>query len=44
MHVKDRMNEFIGKVLDFFELPKPEFPSFSQWEKDRDEFLKEVCK
>jgi hypothetical protein len=42
--VKDRMNEFIGKVLDFFQLPKPDFSSFSQWEKDRDEFLKEVCK
>ena len=41
---KDRMNEFIGKVLDFFDLPQPEFSSFSQWEKDRDEFLKEVCK
>lgn len=42
--VKDRMNEFIGKVLDFFQLPKPDFSSFSQWEKDRDEFIKEVCK
>ena len=41
---KDRMNEFIGKVLDFFHLPQLEFSSFSQWEKDRDEFLKEVCK
>ena len=41
---KDRMNEFIGKVLDFFHLPQLEISSFSQWEKDRDEFLKEVCK
>lgn len=44
MDAKDRMNEFIGKVLDFFKLPKPDFSSFSQWEKDRDTFLNEVCK
>ena len=41
---KDRMNEFMGKVIDFFNLPKPEFSTLSQWETDRDEFLKEVCK
>lgn len=41
---KDRMNEFIGKVLEFFNMPKPEFSTFSQWETDRDEFLKKVCK
>ena len=40
---KDRMNEFIGKVLDFFNMPKPDFYTFSQWESDRNEFLKEVC-
>ena len=41
---KDRMNEFMGKVLDFFNIPKPDFSTFSQWESDRNEFLKEVCK
>lgn len=41
---KDRMNEFMGKVLDFFNMPKPDFSTFSQWESDRNEFLKEVCK
>ena len=40
---KDRMNEFMGKVLDFFNMPKPDFSTFSQWESDRNEFLKEVC-
>ena len=41
---KDRMNEFLEKVLDFFNMPKPDFSTFSQWESDRNEFLKEVCK
>lgn len=41
---KDRMNQFMGEVLDFFDMPKPDFSTFSQWESDRDEFLKEVCK
>ena len=41
---KDRMNEFMGEVLEFFNMPKPDFSTFSQWETDRDEFLKEVCK
>lgn len=36
---KDRMNDFLYEVMDFFELPKPEFKAFSQWEKDRDKFL-----
>lgn len=40
----DRMNEFISKVLYFFNLPQLELPVFSQWETDRNEFLKEVCK
>lgn len=40
----DRMNEFIYKVLDFFNLPHLELSVFSQWESDRNEFLKEVCK
>ena len=40
----DRMNEFISKVLNFFNLPQLELPVFSQWETDRNEFLKEVCK
>ena len=40
----DRMNEFIYKVLDFFNLPQLELSVFSQWESDRNEFLKEVCK
>ena len=40
---KDRMNEFMGKVIDFFNMPKPDFSTFSQWESDRNEFLKEVC-
>lgn len=40
----DRMNEFICKVLDFFNLPQLELSAFSQWESDRNEFLKEVCK
>ena len=39
---KDRMNDFLCKVMDFFELPKPEFKAFSQWEKDRDKFLRIV--
>jgi hypothetical protein len=39
----DRMNEFMGEVLDFFNMPKPDFSTLSQWETDRDEFLKEVC-
>ena len=39
----DRMNEFIYKVLDFFNLPQLELSVFSQWESDRNEFLKEVC-
>ena len=38
-YAKDRMNDFLCKVMDFFELPKPEFKAFSQWEKDRDKFL-----
>lgn len=41
---RDRMNEFMGIVLDFFNMPKPDFSTFSQWETDRNEFLKEVCK
>lgn len=41
---KDRMNEFLWIVLDFFNIPKPDFSTFSQWESDRNEFLKEVCK
>lgn len=41
---KDRMNEFMGKVLDFFNMPQPDFSTFSQWESDRNDFLKEVCK
>lgn len=40
----DRMNEFIYKVLDFFNLPQLELSVLSQWESDRNEFLKEVCK
>lgn len=40
----DRMNEFICKVLDFFNLPQLELSAFSQWESDRNEFLKEVCR
>ena len=40
----DRMNEFISKVLYFFNLPQLELSAFSQWESDRNEFLKEVCK
>lgn len=40
---KDRMNEFMEKVIDFFNMPKPDFSTFSQWESDRNEFLKEVC-
>ena len=40
---KERMNEFIGIVLDFFNKPQIDFSSFSQWEADRDEFLKAVC-
>ncbi len=40
---KDRMNEFMGKVLYFFNMPKLDFSTFSQWESDRNEFLKEVC-
>ena len=39
----DRMNEFISKVLDFFNLPQLELSAFSQWESDRNKFLKEVC-
>jgi hypothetical protein len=47
VNVKDaesRMNEFIEKVLDFFDLPKQSISNLSQWEADRDEFLNEVCK
>ena len=40
----DRMNEFISKVLYFFNLPQLELSAFSQWESDRNEFLKEVCR
>ena len=40
----NRMNEFICKVLDFFNLPQLELSAFSQWESDRNEFLKEVCR
>jgi hypothetical protein len=40
----DRMNEFMGKVLYFFNMPRPDFSTFSQWESDRNEFLKEVCR
>ena len=40
----DRMNEFIYKVLNFFNLPQLELSVLSQWELDRNEFLKEVCK
>lgn len=40
----DRMNEFIYKVLNFFNLPQLELSVFSRWESDRNEFLKEVCK
>ena len=40
----DRMNEFIYKVLNFFNLPQLELSVLSQWEIDRNEFLKEVCK
>lgn len=39
----DRMNEFIGKVMDFFNLPKPDLSAFSQWEADREKFLNKVC-
>ena len=41
---KDRMNEFLAKILDFFNLPKPDISIFSQWEADRDDFLRSVCK
>ena len=41
---KDRMNEFLGKVLEFFNLPNLDFSSFSQWETDRNNFLENVCK
>lgn len=41
---KDRMNEFMGIVLDFFNMPKPDFSTFSRWETDRNEFLNTVCK
>lgn len=41
--VKDRMNEFIYIVLDYFELPQIDMLKFSQWEADRDKFIKEVC-
>ena len=40
----ERMNEFMGIVLDFFNIPNPDFSTFSQWETDRNEFLKTVCK
>ena len=40
---KDRMNEFLAKILDFFNLPKPDISIFSQWEADRDDFLNTVC-
>ena len=39
---EDRMNDFLCEIMDFFELPKPEFKAFSQWEKDRDNFLRIV--
>ena len=38
----DRMNEFICKVLDFFNLPPLELSAFSQWESDRNEFLRKL--
>ena len=40
----DRMTEFICKVRDFFNIPQLELSASSQWESDRNEFLKEVCK
>ena len=40
---EDRMNEFICKIMDFFNLSRPDLPKLSQWEKDRNEFLKTVC-
>jgi hypothetical protein len=40
----DRMNEFIYKVLNFFNLPQLKLSVFSRWKSDRNEFLKEVCK
>ena len=40
---KDRMNDFLAKILDFFNLPKPDISIFSQWEADRDDFLNTVC-
>ena len=39
----DRMNEFMAKVLNFFNRPMPELSTFSQWESDRNDFLKKVC-
>ena len=39
----DRMNDFLVKVLDFFDLPKPELSNLSQWEADKKEFLDTVC-
>ena len=41
---KERMNEFMEKVLDFFNMPKPDFSTLSQWETDRNDFLENVCK
>lgn len=41
---KERMNEFITKVLDFFSLSRFDITTISQWEADRDKFLKTVCK
>ena len=41
---KERMNEFITKVLDFFNLSRFDITTISQWEADRDKFLKTVCK
>lgn len=41
--IKDRMNEFIHKVLDYFNLPQIDILRLSQWETDRDKFIKEVC-
>ena len=40
---KDLMNDFLRTVLDFFNLHHLDITSFSQWESDRDNFLKAVC-
>lgn len=39
----DRMTEFICKVRDLFNLPQLKLSASSQWESDRNEFLKKVC-